>query len=205
MWRKLRRMIDYFALLQQPRRPWLDPEQLKQKHQQLTLATHPDRQGANALKEREADSFPYSFAAINEAYRVLNDPKLRIQHLLNLEGHSPAGDQSIPRDLVDFFAKIGTLVQHVDALLGKRSGATSALSKSLMRSEILDAQNRTGEVLNELQNLHATAMDDLRQVDAMREDRSQEFTEKLTKLYHRFAYLGRWIDQLRERQFQLAN
>jgi curved DNA-binding protein CbpA len=190
-------MIDYFALLQQPRRPWLDPEQLKQKHQQLTLATHPDRQGANE---------PFrDFAAINEAYRVLNDPKLRIQHLLNLEGHSPAGDQSILRELADFFAKIGRLVQHVDALLGKLSGATSALSKSLMRSEILDAQKRTDEVLNELRDLYANALDDLRQVDAMREDRSQEFTEELTKLYHRFAYLGRWIDQLRERQFQLTS
>src|SRR5437588_12934743 len=105
MWRKLRRMIDYFALLQQPRRPWLDPEQLKQKHQQLTLATHPDRPSANKpLRD---------FAAINEAYRVLNDPKLRLQHFLNLEGHRPAGDQSIPRELADFFAKIGTLVQHI--------------------------------------------------------------------------------------------
>jgi hypothetical protein len=60
-------------------------------------------------------------------------------------------------------------------------------------------------VLNELRDLYANALNDLRQVDAMREDRSQEFTEKLTKLYHRFAYLGRWIDQLRERQFQLTN
>jgi curved DNA-binding protein CbpA len=205
MWRKLRRMIDYFTLLQQPRRPWLDPEELKQKHQQLTLATHPDRPGANELKEREADSFPYSFAAINEAYRVLTDPKLRLQHFLNLEGQGPAGDQSIPRELADFFAKIGTLVQHVDALLGKLSGATSALSESLMRSEILDARKQTEQVLNELRDLYANAVNDLKQVDAMREERSQEFTEKLTKLYHRFAYLGRWIDQLRERQFQLAD
>jgi hypothetical protein len=37
-------MTDYFALLQQPRQPWLEPEQLKQKYQQLTLASHrPDK------------------------------------------------------------------------------------------------------------------------------------------------------------------
>src|SRR5438132_9046006 len=36
-------MIDYFALLHEPRRPWLDPDLLKQKFISLSAEVHPDR------------------------------------------------------------------------------------------------------------------------------------------------------------------
>jgi curved DNA-binding protein CbpA len=189
-------MIDYFALLQQPRRPWLDSKQLKQKHQQLTLEAHPDRQGSN----RPA----LNFAAINEAYRVLSDPKLRSQHLLSLEDHDPVATQSIPPELTELFTKTGTAIQEVDRLVEKLRGTNSVLSKSLLRSEVLNAQKRSNELLDELQNLFANTLDALKQLDATWEDGREHATEDLAKLYHRFSYLGRWIDQLRERQFQLS-
>ena len=93
-------MIDYFALLQQPRKPWLDPEELKQRYQQLTLVSHPDRSG----DRRTAPTF----AAVNEAYQVLTNPKLRLQHLLSLEGHIPIADESAPGDLMELFCQTGT-------------------------------------------------------------------------------------------------
>src|SRR5205085_10743761 len=45
-------------------------------------------------------------AEINVAYRVLRDPKLRLQHLLMLEGHSPASSAEVPSDLVTLSMKI---------------------------------------------------------------------------------------------------
>jgi curved DNA-binding protein CbpA len=188
-------MIDYFALLQQPRRPWLDAEQLKQKHQQLTLTAHPDRQGSN---EPALD-----FAVVNEAYRVLSDPKLRLQHLLSLEGHDP-GAQVTPYELTELFAKTGTFVQDIDPLLEKLRATNSALSKSLLRPEVLEAQKRAGDILDQLQKLYTNALDELKRLDASRHEQAGELIEDLTKLYRRFAYLGRWMDQVRERQFQLS-
>ena len=35
-------MTDYFALLEQPRAPWLDPRGLKEAYHRQTLQTHPD-------------------------------------------------------------------------------------------------------------------------------------------------------------------
>jgi hypothetical protein len=36
-------MTDYFALLQTPRRPWVDAEKLKENFQLLSARVHPDR------------------------------------------------------------------------------------------------------------------------------------------------------------------
>lgn len=188
-------MIDYFAVLQEPRRPWLDPEQLKQKHQQLTFTAHPDRQGSN---EPALD-----FAVVNEAYRVLSDPKLRLQHLLSLQGHDPVG-QAASSELTELFARTGTLVHDIDRLLEKSRGTKSALSKSLLRSEVLKAQKRAGDLLDQLQKLYTNALDELKRLDGSQHEEPGELIEDLTKLYRRFAYLGRWMDQVRERQFQLS-
>ena len=35
-------MTDYFNLLSEPRRPWLNPEALKQKFLNLSAEVHPD-------------------------------------------------------------------------------------------------------------------------------------------------------------------
>jgi curved DNA-binding protein CbpA len=188
-------MTDYFAVLQQPRRAWLDPEELQQKYQELTLAAHPDR----GPTEPSLD-----FAEINEAYRVLSNPKQRLQHLLSLEGHDPSAKRALPEELLKIFGKIGTFVQEIDRLLEKIGSANTALAKSLLRSEILNAQQRASELSHQLQKLYADALDELKRLDALWDERPRKLIEDFAKLYHRFAYLGRWMDQIRERQFQLS-
>ena len=42
-------MIDYFALLDQPRVPWLDLNELKNAYYQKTLQAHPDAQMARKV------------------------------------------------------------------------------------------------------------------------------------------------------------
>src|SRR5438874_102631 len=102
-------MTDYFAVLRQPRKPWLDPNKLKQQYQELTLAGHPDRHGSNES--------PLDFALVNEAYRVLTNPKLRLQHLLSMQGSAVASDRPIPTELVDLFSETATLARDIDDLL----------------------------------------------------------------------------------------
>ena len=60
-------MTDYFALLGEARRAWLDTEELKKQY-------------FARVREHPADE------ELNEAFRVLTEPKLRLHHLLVLAG-----------------------------------------------------------------------------------------------------------------------
>jgi curved DNA-binding protein CbpA len=196
-------MIDYFAVLQEPRRPWLDPEQLKERYQQLTLIAHPDRSLADAIK-RQADTLPYSFVAITEAYRVLSNPARRLGHLLTLDGQDLDSAKSRPNDLIELFGRVGAFTHETDALLKKFSASSSAVARSVLQPQIVNEQKAVAKLLNELEALCSSAEDELRRADALWEEQRERVVEDLKSLHHRFAYLARWMDQLRERQFQLS-
>ena len=86
-------MIDYFALLNEPRRPWLDPDLLKRKFLTLAAGLHPDRFHNTGEPEKAGASRRY--AELNAAYHCLAAPKSRLRHLLELElGAKPKGHTS---------------------------------------------------------------------------------------------------------------
>ncbi len=115
-------MTDFFALLDQPRQPWLDPGELKQKYHQLTRAAHPDVRPSGPRVE---------FESINQAYRVLLDPKQRIHHLLALEGSRPTtAKHAVPAGVEELFLKTGKLAQDSKRALEELGSATGSLSKS---------------------------------------------------------------------------
>jgi curved DNA-binding protein CbpA len=190
-------MIDYFALLQHPRRPWLDPGELKRNYQELTLATHPDRVG---LESTSSD-----FSSTNEAYRVLSSPPLRLQHLLRLEGVGLKSDaQAPPEEFTDLFLTAGALVHEIDRLLEKTRKAENALSKSLLRSEVLDKQARAREILDQLRKVYENVLQELFAEDERWLAEREKVLTRLPDLQGRLAYLKRWMEQIEERQFQLS-
>jgi curved DNA-binding protein CbpA len=181
-------MTDYFALLDQPRAPWLDAATLKEIFHRKTLHQHPDsRHGTEA-----------QFAELNEAYQVLQDPKRRLHHLLSLENRAPSANQSVPADLQELFLEIGALNQTASQLLGKTRAASNPLSKSLLRAEIAVTQAELGHVRDKLRTLLSAAETRLGQIG------TRQF-EQLADLYQRFAYLGRWSAQLDELEFQFSS
>ena len=190
-------MTDYFAVLHQPRRPWLDPDELKQKYQELTLANHPDR-------TRSTGPGP-DFAAITEGYRVLSDDRLRIQHLLKIEGQTIESGQTVPGEFIDLFTEIGDFVRTTDDLLERSAKTQNALGKSLLRAEILGGQKRGEEILSKLTRLHDEALHELRSLNDLWTNDQGRALAKLSELHQRLAYLTRWIEQVRERQFRLAS
>src|SRR5215472_9636832 len=76
-------MVDYFALLDEPRRPWLDAEPLKEKFLALSATVHPDR--VHNLSETERAAAQERYTELNAAYQCLREPKERLHHLLELE------------------------------------------------------------------------------------------------------------------------
>ena len=190
-------MTDYFALLGEVRRPWIDSNKLKQKYHQLTLQLHPDLGSRNQTSE-ETDSL----AELNEAFRVLQDPKLRLQHLLVLENAAPVAARPVPPALANLFWDTGASLKNLDAILEKQS-STSRLTQALGKSEIADAEMRTREILDQLRSLYNDALDKVRRTDPLWLADPAANVSTLVDLYDSFSYLSRLIEQVNERLLRL--
>jgi DnaJ-domain-containing protein 1 len=190
-------MTDYFALLDEPRRPWIEPDELKQKYHRLTLATHPDTQAESTPSD--------AFAELSKGYRTLADSRQRLLHLLMLEGRAPAAAaQAVPNDLAALFLKVGLLNQEIDLVSRKLTEATSSLGKSILTGELQEVQTRAKYQLDRLRGIYDEQLERLRNLnDKWTSDRARTLTQ-VAEVYGRITYLSRWIDQLGEKRVQLS-
>ena len=188
-------MTDYFALLEQPRLPWLDPAAVKEVFHRKTLEQHPDATAAGS-EDR--------FAELNAAYQALQDPKRRLHHLLSLENRAPAANQMVPQELQELFLDLGAFKQRADLLLGKIQAASNALSRSLLKPKMIALQNELAARREKLRALMESATERLREINPRWGSDRDTQVALLTNLYLKFAYLGRWSEQLDEIAFQLS-
>src|SRR5690349_16488403 len=115
-------MTDFFALFNEPRRPWLDPDALKAKFHQLSAERHPD----HAQTEIERIQAQERYTELNAAYTCLREPKDRLLHLITLErGGKPKEVQHIPPAVMAWFMEVGKLCGEADTFLGEKAKATS--------------------------------------------------------------------------------
>jgi curved DNA-binding protein CbpA len=194
-------MTDFFALLDQPRAPWLDPVELKGAFHAKTLQAHPDaRAPGSDVTEAEA-----IFARINEAYQVLQDPKRRLLHLLTLEGEqtTPSGGEA-PAEIAELFQTVAATTQEAERVAQKAAAATNPLSRSLLKAEVLQVEGRINGALQALMDLRREANEELKRVGSSTADPGADRVRQLQQLYLRFSYLGRWIEQLEEKRTQLV-
>jgi len=203
-------MTDYFALLHEARRPWLEPEALKQKFLALSADVHPDRVHGSSDAEKRAAQERYT--ELNSAYNRLRDPKERLLHLLELElGAKPAQVQSIPPDLMDLFMEVGQLCRKADSLRAEKARTTSPLlqvnlfeATQQLTLELSGLQQRMNSRRDEL-IIELKALDELwGQKASSSELRERGLLRRLEELYRLFSYFLRWSSQIQERIVQLS-
>ena len=188
-------MTDYFALLGFPRRPWIDPEVLKERFHQLAAQHHPDITGESA-----------PFEQINEAYRVLRDPSSRLRYLLTLEEMGePARVAQLPLALTERFMEVATFEREIHVFLKQQGAAESAIQKSLLLAERFTMQRDVEKLAAELENDRARLAQLLQAEDLLWDQRDTQTAHRLADLQQEFAFIGKWIDQLRERSLLLAS
>jgi curved DNA-binding protein CbpA len=185
--REFHRVTDFFAILGEPRRPWLDPDALKEKYHALTARHHPDVAGASG-----------DFAEINRAYQTLADPVARLRHLLELESAIPA--QQVPAEIAAFFAPVAETRQAVDAFFKKHAGAASPLAKALLSAGQYETQERVEEMIARLQEKHEALLTQVEETDAAWRDSLPQ----LANLWQSLTYTTKWLALLRESLFRLA-
>jgi DnaJ-domain-containing protein 1 len=205
-------MVDNFALLSEPRRPWLEPESLKPRFLALSAEVHPDR--VHNAGETEKAAANQRYALLNAAYNCLREPKERLIHLLELEsGARPKDVQRIPPGTMDLFVEIGQTCREADAFLAEKSKTTSPLLKVRMFEQGMEWTDK----LNRLQQRVNLKRDDifaeLRTMNAAWESAPAAASservaalplERLEQLYRVASYIARWTEQIQERVTQLS-
>lgn len=202
-------MTDYFTLLGQPRRPWVDPEALKEKFFALSTTVHPDRvHGADKTIKAQADE---SYAALNAAHQCLRETKLRLQHLLLLETGSKPGDlKTIPEDLVQMFSQVALLLRQTDPLLKEKAQAVSPMLKVGVLERAMPHLGTISTLQTAIDSRRTELDGELRALDAewagtvTNPQMREEALAGVQRLYHLFGFVDRWSAQLRERMIQLT-
>jgi curved DNA-binding protein CbpA len=205
--RKLQRVTDYFALLNEPRRPWLDADALKEKFLKLAATIHPDKQ--HVANEADLNTANRNYAELNAAYHCLLEPKPRLLHLLELElGAKPKDVQQIPATLADLFAEVATACQNVDVFLAEKSQTTSPLLQVQLfeRAQqwierLIPLQKKLGGVREQLTGELKSLDDAWTKADGAAR---QKTLKNLEEIYRWFSYFNRWNGQIQERIAKLS-
>ena len=204
--------MDAFALLDEPRQPWLDADALKQKFLQRSSEVHPDRVHSAGADEKQRANQHY--AELNAAYNILRDPRQRLLHLLELEhGAKPADIQRIPPGTMDLFVEVGQLCRDVDAFLSERANVTSPMLKVQMFERGMEWTDKLQALQQNINAKRDELTSELQQMNAVWEaappagapDRAGKLPlERLEQIYRVFSYIARWSEQTNERLVQLA-
>jgi DnaJ-domain-containing protein 1 len=200
--------MDYFALLNEPRRPWLEPETLKSKFLMLAAEAHPDKQ--REAGETEKLKANRHYAELNTAYHCLAEPKLRLLHLLELElGIKPGEVQQIPPTLADLFADVATRCRNARDFLVEKGRVTSPLLQVQWFERAQEQVERLRTLQTRLGRLYDQLVEELKSLDALWTSKSPSaertaLLNRLEELYRLFGYFNRWNGQIQELIVQLS-
>ena len=200
-------MTDNFSLLDEPRRPWLDADLLKQKFLVLSASLHPDK--IHSATESKKSASAKKFAEMNAAFNCLAEPKSRLSHLLELElGAKPKDIQTIPPALADLFAEIAGVCKNTDNFLAEKNKVTSPLLQVQWFERGQDWVEKLNVLQKQLNEMRERLTGELKLLDAqwISTDATarKEILPKLEELYRLFGYFNRWNNQIQERVVQLS-
>ena len=205
-------MTDSFALLGEPRRPWLDPEALKARVVPMLASTHPDRVHGGTGAEKQAATARHS--ELNAAYNTLREPRERLLHLYELEaGERPKDIQRIPPGTMDLFVEVGQCCRDLDEFLQRKAVATSPMLRLSLMQEGLDQLDRLQALQGRVNARRKHLEADLKALNATWESAPPEGSEgrreslpleQLEQVYRSMSYVARWTEQIQERLVSLA-
>jgi DnaJ-domain-containing protein 1 len=190
-----------FAVFELEPGPALDTEALKQRFARATAESHPDKFAQSAEAERQAVGERY--AALNQAYQVLIDPRARLLALYELtKGEKPRDVQRIPPGTMDLFKEVGEMCRELDAFLARKAATTGRLERAGLVSEELVLQDALTALRMKLEAFGATVETEIAALDA-RWRAGDKDINALEAVYRKYSYLARWRQQLEEREIEL--
>jgi curved DNA-binding protein CbpA len=197
--------LDPFAVLGVPVLPWLDPDLVQARFDELSRRAHPD--AAEAANGRS----PADFARLREAYETLRDPVRRVRALLAHYGEAPAARTGVVDEhLVERFMELGAFLAETDALVERRNATSSSLARALLAPGLNEAQRKVAVFLDGIEEELAAQDDVLEQVTAHMPEEGDArpappLFSTLRTVLQTTAFLRKWQAELKQRQFSLEN
>jgi curved DNA-binding protein CbpA len=205
-------MLDYFVLLNAPRRPWLDLEWLKERFLALCAQTHPDH--THNAGEAEKAAAQRGFTELNAAWQCLREPKERLGHLLELEtGTRPGETQDVPAAAMDLFLEAGRVCREADVFLAARGKMSSPLLRAEKFGQGMELTERLQELEHRIGRRREELLGELEGMNAAWEaapapgsaSRAAALPlEGLEGMCRMFSYMARWTGQIQERVARLS-
>ncbi len=196
-------MTDHFALLDEPRRPWLDAEALRQKFLTRSAEVHPDRVHQSPPAEKLAANERYT--ALNAAYQCLREPRERLRHLLELElGHKPSDLTTVPDELMDLFFTVGQALREADAFLREKQNTTSPLIQVQLFARGQACAEKLAALRAPIAARRAELLAAIKQLDAEWNESPVQPLERLQEIWRLLSFYERWLAQLQERTVKIS-
>ena len=202
-------MTDYFALLQEPRRPWLDPALLKAKFLARSAELHPDR--VHGAGEPEKAAAAQRYLELNSAFNCLRAPKDCLRHLLELElGRKPEDLQEIPADLADIFMEVARLCRQANAFLAERARVGSPVLRVQLFERGQEWAERLGAMQGRVGERREKLIRELRDLDAAWNETQGNtaarapLLRRLEEIHRLLSFYTRWNSQIQEAIVQLT-
>jgi len=193
--------MNPFAFFQLEPAPALDASALKERFARETADSHPDKFAQASVEERATAESRY--AALNQAYQTLIDPRARLLALYELtKGQKPPDIQRIPPGTMDLFKEVGELCRELDEFLEKKRTTTGRVQRAGLMSEELRLQDALVSLRMKLEQFAATVDAEIAALD-VRWRAGDRDLNALEAVYRKYSYLARWRQQLEEREIEL--
>jgi len=186
---------DPFARLGFEARPWLDPDEVRNRVRELAARHHPD-----VNPDRESAAI---FTQIQIAGRTLADPEKRIRALLESDGRAIGKPQPNPATTT-LFMKLGANLTEARELL-RQTPPASAIQRAM---HLQACQRRAEELESASEELRARLAElegQLRELDERWAGDRSAVLDALATLHAEWLFLGRWLGTVRETVFELQH
>jgi molecular chaperone HscB len=184
--------VDYFAIFGLPRKLWIEMSALEQKFLQMSWKLHPDN-FVNAPEPERELSLKRS-SELNDAYRTLRDPVVRVEYLLEIEGARKEGQhkQQAPPELLE---EVFELNESLDELReAKASGGDLGTLKTRLQAAEKNFQEKLGELDTQLQSAALEWDAALPGAAATR----KQIKERLNELLNRRSYIRNLVTNVQK-------
>ena len=118
------------------------PAALKERFARATSESHIPINLRRRPRRNRARNIEARYAALNQAYQTLIDPRARLLALYELtKGEKPRDVQRIPPGTMDLFKEVGEMCRGLDAFLERKRATTGRLERAGLMSEELTLQD----------------------------------------------------------------